>query len=63
MYYFITKTLLTHTGFPKLVILKAKTGKTLFRPIKSPNPSFQMSCKGWSSFGNPAHTRQTLVNV
>ncbi len=28
-----------HTGFPKLVSLKAKAGKTLFRPVKLSNPS------------------------
>ncbi len=36
----------TSPGFPKLVSLKARSGKTIFGPIKPTNPSVWMSCKG-----------------
>ncbi len=47
-YYFFIKQL---PCFPKLISLKAKTGETLFGPIKPTNPSVRLPYKGQSSFG------------
>ncbi len=39
------------TGFPKLIIPKAKANKSLFGPIKRTKSLLQMAHKGQSSFG------------